>query len=255
MTKRDGPGVCRICGKAKELSFEHIPPRSLGNNGPSKMYRAVDIVEACGAFDSSKTEGVRYRQQQRGTGLQTLCRDCNSYLGRNYVGEYAKCIKELGHMLVANPPAEGEGGIRLDGRGINVLALFKHVIGNFSATTAEGSMADCRRFLLDRENLDFPSKYRLFMFAVPEQGAGMLATGWATLLLSSEGPAYYTVAAVASFPVGFFLLDAEQSSCEPDGLGCEITAFATAEWGTEPGFVLELPYMDIGKMWPIPMHS
>ena len=112
MAKRDGSGVCRICGKAKELSFEHIPSRSLGNNGPSKMYRAVDIVEACGAFDSSKTEGVRYVQQQRGTGFQTLCRDCNSYLGRNYVGEYAKCVKELGCMLAANHYEIGRASCR-----------------------------------------------------------------------------------------------------------------------------------------------
>lgn len=90
-------------------------------------------------------------------------------------------------------------------------------------------MADCRRFLLDRENRNFPGRYRLFMFAVPEQGAGMLATGWATLFLGPEGAVYYTVAAVAAFPVGSFLLDAERSSCEPDGLGCEVTAFATAE--------------------------
>lgn len=99
-------------------------------------------------------------------------------------------------MLVAN----GEGGIRFDGRGINVLALFKYVIGNFSATTAEGSMADCRRFLLDRENLDFPGKYRLFMFAVPEQGAGMLATGWATLLLSSGGLPTTRLPSLRRFP-------------------------------------------------------
>lgn len=156
-------------------------------------------------------------------------------------------------MLAANPPAEGEGGIRLDGGGVNVLALFKHVIGNFSATTAEGSMADCRRFLLDRENLDFPNRYRLFMFAVSKQGAGMLATGWATLLLNSEEAVYYTVAAVAAFPAGFFLLDVEQSNFEPDGFGCEITALATAEWGAKPGFIVELSYMDIGKMWPTPM--
>lgn len=105
-------------------------------------------------------------------------------------------------MLAANPPAEGEGGIYLDGKGINILALFKHVIGNFSATTAEGSIADCREFLLDKENRDFPNRYRLFMFAVPKQEVGMLATGWAALLLNSEEAVYYTVAAVAAFPVG-----------------------------------------------------
>ena len=201
MTRHDGKGVCRICGEARELSFEHIPPKSLGDNGPSKMYRAADIVEERGAFDSSRTEGVGYQQQQRGTGFRTLCRDCNSYLGRNYVGEYTECMKELGHMLARNPPAEGEGGLRLEGKGINLLGFFKHVIGNFCATTEAGSMSDCRTFLLDREDRDFPDRYRPFMFAVPRQGAGMLATGWATLLLNPGRADRYTVAAVAAFPV------------------------------------------------------
>ncbi|MBQ9020454.1 MAG: hypothetical protein IJ113_00360 [Eggerthellaceae bacterium] len=253
MANRNEKGVCHICGELKELSFEHIPPRSAGNNGPSKMYRAADIVETCGAFDSSKTEGVRYQQEQKGTGFRTLCRDCNSYLGRNYVGEYAKCIRELGCMLAKNPPAEGEGGIRLVGKDINALAFFKHVIGNFSATTAAGSMADCRKYLLDRESRDFPGRYRLFMFAVPERGAGMLSTGWATLLLDSGQQDYYTIAAIAAFPVGFFLLDARRSSIAPSGIGCEITAIAALEWGAKPGFAVELPYMSIEKMWPVPI--
>ena len=255
MAKRSKRGVCHICGELRELSFEHIPPRSIGNDKASKMYRAVDIIEMSGAFDATATDGVPYRQQQRGMGFQTLCGDCNSYLGRNYVGEYVKCIKELSCMLANNPPADGERGIHLEGRNVNVLGFFKHVVSNFCATTEAGSMNDCRRFLLNRESRDFPDKYKLFMFAIPSPKTGMLTTGWTTLLLDSEEAAYYTVAAVATFPVGFFLLDISKSSCEPDGLGCEITKFASLEWGAKPEFIVELPYMDIGKMWPVPIQS
>ena len=105
-------------------------------------------------------------------------------------------------MLAANPPAEGEGGIRLDGGGVNVLALFKHVIGNFSATTAEGGMADCRRFLLDRENLDFPGKYRLFMFAVPEQGGRDVGNRMGDAVSGSGGGCLLLLPPLQRFPRG-----------------------------------------------------
>ena len=91
MARHDGKGVCRIYGELRELGFEHIPPRSVGDNAPSKMYRAADIVEECGAFDSSRTEGVGYQQQQRGTGFRTLCSTCQHLMMRLAAPESGGC--------------------------------------------------------------------------------------------------------------------------------------------------------------------
>ena len=38
--------ICRICGKEGPLSFEHIPPQSVGNNHTVKLYSGVDAVKS-----------------------------------------------------------------------------------------------------------------------------------------------------------------------------------------------------------------
>ena len=42
--KKKTIGVCHICGQTKELTFEHLPPRSTGNKGIVKSYDHDDLV-------------------------------------------------------------------------------------------------------------------------------------------------------------------------------------------------------------------
>lgn len=42
-------GRCHICGREGKLSFEHIPPRSMGNDHSVRSYRGVDIIKKAGA--------------------------------------------------------------------------------------------------------------------------------------------------------------------------------------------------------------
>lgn len=42
-------GICHICGNDGPLSYEHIPPRSMGNSKPVKSYRVADIAEKHGS--------------------------------------------------------------------------------------------------------------------------------------------------------------------------------------------------------------
>ena len=64
-----------------------------------------------------------------------------------------------------------------------------------------------------------------------------------------------TLAFIASFPVGFYLLDTEMTTARIDSpsYGCEITPMAHQPWGAKPGFTLELPYMTISNSIPTPI--
>ena len=239
---------CHVCGKAGSLSFEHIPPKSLGNDHSVRSYKAVDIIRKANAFDASRTHEVRYSKMRRGSGVTTLCAKCNSYFGANYVREYTGCIRELGALLLHQHPKNGSKGIHLEGVHVNTLAFFKHVISNFCATTPFGTMLDCKEFLLDKESNDFPSRYQLFMFAVPNAQSIMVSTGWITAL-TKHGVC--TLAHVASFPVGFTMLNTEISSYSPVGLGCDITSMALLRWGECPEFSLDLPFMNLDKIIPV----
>lgn len=257
MTRKKVIGVCHVCGKEGPLSYEHIPPRSLGNDHAIEQYSVTDVVSKTKRFDLSDLSSVHYRElQQRGSGFQTICSECNNYFGQNYVKEYIGCTRELGHMLLASPPKEDEKGIHLKGHEVNLLAFFKHVISNFCTTTEAGTMLDCKEFLLDRESNSFPERYKLFAFAVPSPNSGLLSTGWTTLFFDLTPPTSCTVAVVATFPVGFFLVDIAHSTCILDNPGCEITSMAKCSWGApHPEFTVELPYMSLDKAWPTPMAS
>ena len=81
--------ICRICGKEGPLSFEHIPPQSVGNDHTVKLYSGVDAVKSS-LTGQDDMEGLKYRQLQRGQGFKTICSSCNSYLGQNYVKPFSE---------------------------------------------------------------------------------------------------------------------------------------------------------------------
>ena len=250
MAHTDDEDVCHICGKQGKMSFEHIPPRSVGNTQRSKAYSVVEIAENTGRLDSTAREGIHYQQQQQGSGFATLCSECNSYLRRHYVNEYKDFFLATSAVLVNEQKQDGAMGIHLETGKANVLALFKHAVSNFCATTQPGTMLDFREFLLDKESNDFPSRYRLYMYAVPDSGSGLITTGWMRLFTSSDFRFYYTVAHVALFPVGFALLDMDYSTSIPNGLGCDVTAMSQRPWGERPQFAVDLPYMTLTHAIP-----
>ena len=253
MTHRHEEGICHICGKSGSLSFEHIPPRSVGNTQRSRAYSLVEIAEKTGRLDATYRDGIQYKQQQQGSGFSSICSDCNSYLGRHYVNEYKDFYLATAELFMAEPPEDGVKGMHLETDKTNVLALFKHVISNFCATTQPGTMLDCKDFLLDRESNAFPNHYRLYMFAVPNPKSKMVTTGWSTLLMRQDMAAYCTVAYVAMFPVGFALVDLAKSSQILPDLGCDITSMASRPWGEKPRFAVELPFMKLDQGFPAPV--
>lgn len=38
-------GVCRLCGRNKELTFEHVPPASAFNNEKVKMIPGDEVIK------------------------------------------------------------------------------------------------------------------------------------------------------------------------------------------------------------------
>ena len=228
----------------------------MGNSKPAKSYRVVDIAEKYSTLNPKSTDGVRYHQQQRGVGFETICSNCNSYLGSHYVKAYTGCIGELGALLQEAKDYKDMAGIHLEAHNVPVLAFIKHVISNFCSTTQPGTMLDCRDFLLDCENRNLPDRYRLFMFAVPESGT-FVSSGWTQILFNEGDLKTASLAFIATHPAGFYLYDTEASTAKPDPAryGCEITPMAKQPWGAEPRFELDLPYMTISNSFPVPINQ
>lgn len=254
MGRKSIEGICHMCGKRGKLSFEHIPPKSMGNTERSRRYAVVDIIKRSHSLDISDKAGIHHAQQQQGSGFQTICESCNNLLGRNYVNEFSECMRELVGILISESPSINQMGIHLESCSINVLGFFKHVISNFCATTQQGSMLDCRDFLLNHASLAFPSHYSLFMFAVPNMAEGLVSTGWCQLWVDGAHPGLIQIASLAYCPVGFYLLNKALSTTEPAFyLGCDITSMAKYAWGERPQFKLDLPFMTLKSGFPKPV--
>ncbi|MHA1170293.1 MAG: hypothetical protein ACTSRU_20900, partial [Candidatus Hodarchaeales archaeon] len=78
MTKREEIiGICKICLQEKELSEDHVPPQG---------GIVIEPIEIRNAFDSvlKANLGRDYYISQNGVKFKTICKECNSKLGRLY---------------------------------------------------------------------------------------------------------------------------------------------------------------------------
>ena len=63
-------GICALCGKEKELTFEHLPPNKAFNFTPAKPVNGEDFIHA--SDDKNRVpwdlSGLKYQNQQKGMG-------------------------------------------------------------------------------------------------------------------------------------------------------------------------------------------
>lgn len=251
MRRKTVKGICHVCGKTTDLSFEHVPPRALSNTSPVKKYSGVELAQATGSLFNASFDGIRYKSSQRGSGFQTICASCNSYFGRHHVSEYCEFSEALGSLLLSNPPSKEELGIHLEPRSLNGLAFIKHIVSNFCASSQTGTLFTCRDFLLDHKSNAFPSHLKVYLFAVPDPGPLFVTTGW-TKMLMQDG-SIVTASYLASFPLGYSLVDTNETNTDPCSLGCDITALAYRPWESI-SCSLDLPYKTIENTFPAPRY-
>lgn len=78
-------GRCRLCGETKDLTFEHIPPKSSFNrNTGFQISPLQEYLES----ENPLNPDLKGITKQGGTGNYSLCSNCNHFLGLNYVDSY-----------------------------------------------------------------------------------------------------------------------------------------------------------------------
>lgn len=85
LPKNTAVGKCRICGKQKQLTKEHIPLKNSGNKQNTVSHSLDDWVNNQNVQDLGKGKVT-----QGGIYGFTLCRDCNSLTGTRFGSEYTK---------------------------------------------------------------------------------------------------------------------------------------------------------------------
>jgi hypothetical protein len=85
LPKKTVIGKCRICGKHKQLTKEHIPLKNSGNKQNTASHSLDDWLKNQDVRDLGKGKVA-----QGGIYGFTLCSDCNSLTGTRFGGEYTK---------------------------------------------------------------------------------------------------------------------------------------------------------------------
>lgn len=153
-------GVCHICKKNTDLSFEHIPPKCAFNK--YTKYRTVPFTEyILNSNDEDYKSSAKI--QQGGIGSYCLCRDCNTFLGQNYVQDYFK-MAQVGRSVL-----QGHDFTQVFFKTINIspLKFFKQIISMFICINTPDfteEHSELLNFVRDRNENFLPEKYRVFMY-------------------------------------------------------------------------------------------
>lgn len=226
MNRRNNYGICHVCGETKHLTFEHIPPQSSGNTAPVKQYNGAAMLGHPAAFKGDFT-GVKYRNSQRGLGGYTLCDDCNSYLGRNYVQDFSAFYTELIGTMLKGTFLNTEGLVTLSYAGIPLLPIFKQIIANFCCINQPGIVRDCKDYLLDRENNHFPDRYKLYLSINPYKDGRFFSLGFSIPIYDNH--TFDLISVLSMPPLVLTLQDVYLSDNRSLDL-CDITSLGSCGW-------------------------
>ncbi|HPX94209.1 MAG TPA: hypothetical protein PLF30_01490 [Candidatus Moranbacteria bacterium] len=82
--KKEKIGICNICNKKKQLTWDHVPPK--GGTG------TVSIVQETVLQKLAAGNEKRYSLSQNGIKYRTICKECNDKLGLEYDQELNKFV-------------------------------------------------------------------------------------------------------------------------------------------------------------------
>lgn len=153
-------GICRICKKRKDLSFEHIPPKAAFNK--YTKFRVIPFLEY---VQNSNNEDYKTtaKLQQGGLGEYCLCRSCNSFLGINYVPEYLK-MAQVGMGIFKIKTFEKVNFTTFE---ISPFRFLKQVIAMFiciNESEFTDNEPELLKFVRDSKETYLPEKFRVFMY-------------------------------------------------------------------------------------------
>jgi hypothetical protein len=227
-SQSDNVERCRLCGTSDDLSFEHVPPKSAFNRDRAEMLGLDAWLER---EKSTARPGRRGTISQRGSGVRTLCRTCNSRAGRLYVPEMARWVR---NALCDNREVvdEADTAVSTLGIGLNIKEVrpgrFVKQMVTMLLAIAPSSIPEgypgLAAYARDPGVTAFPdgmSLYRNFYLGPISRFVGSAA------VVRETAKATYAVTELAYPPFAYALVMGEPADA-PALPYCDITSFAAA---------------------------
>jgi hypothetical protein len=165
-------GKCRICGKTKRLTKEHIIPRIAGGGKKSKLYSGDELLKIL-RNDGSKPYG---KIEQGGYAPYTLCSDCNNLSGRLYDNDFALFANMFTEQIIPKigVPENIEPADYLDGKNVDVticdmkpLNIAKRILVSLCSVPGMEGLTDkqpeIRKAILDKDYLPDVKNFSLYL--------------------------------------------------------------------------------------------
>ncbi len=150
-------GQCWLCGRWRELTREHIPPRSAFNNHPILLYTVEENTRRTGRVEWAG-------RVEQGLVVRSLCGECNSRGGGQYGSHYADFIARVAPAVER---ARDREQIIISGVQ-RPLSILKQIMQTFVSANGPDFVAAnpwIRKFIRNSKNKEWPQSLFAYLFA------------------------------------------------------------------------------------------
>lgn len=161
-------GICSLCGELKNLSFEHVPPKSAFNNKP------IHIQTHDHLFNQNSPFFGKRMTSNKGFGSFTLCESCNNTTG----GWYARDFGSFAHQGMDIIRSLKKPALFITGiYDIMPLRVIKQTLTMFLCADKSGhlrSQKDLIEFIQKKEIKGIPARFKVFLYSTLSQKKRMM---------------------------------------------------------------------------------
>lgn len=243
-------GLCHICGKETQLSFEHVPPRAAFNNRPLLYAHIKELFCGRADLDSLSRKG---KTQQKGAGGYTLCERCNNLTGHWYGCAFVDWAYQ-GMQIVQGTKCEPTLIYNFH---IFPLRIIKQIVCMFFSSNSP-RFRDCHpelvKFVLDRDTRCLPSYIRVYAFyTLADRSRSAGVTGLLKGVNNFGDSSRSFIFSEVTFPPFGFLMTL--NSPTPDDRLLDISEFSHYAYNDWIDRFMKLPIMPIYTPFPADYRS
>jgi hypothetical protein len=232
-------GKCHICGVFGQLTYEHVPPKKAFNDGGGLVASLQDYLDA---EERGGPEKVRYSKNRKGFGRYSLCQRCNNETGALYGPEYIGWAYQGVRYMGASDALALPYHI-FPGR------IAKQIITMFASANGAGffdANPDLRKFVLDRDAVGIPPKFRLYCYRTSQNSERFRTSGIIGMMdLGGKAPRIFSE--ISFVPFGYILTI---DSAPPVSDLLDITFFCHEHYGQYRDLHLPIPSKETHSHFP-----
>jgi len=228
-------GICHLCGDFKELTFEHIPPKSALNDKP------IFIKKYEHQYDKDSLVYGKSIRSNNGSGSYCFCKSCNNNTGSWYANDFADFVLQAHSYFETSKSINRLNYIDFNFKPLNVL---KQILTMFLGIEHMGILRDDKdivNFILSKENNYLPEKYQIYIYNTISIHKRMYG-----IQFNNINNNFNTHSEITFYPFGYFLT---VESPPPIKLMTNITQFKKFHFNQIENYTLPLLYLKTDKIY------